>query len=765
MSSERPKLLSLAILESVKTAQAQNGLRHADFSRYRAYCARRLRRLRTAKRVQLTCGKGTAYVSRPVTADNATDVRHLLLIVFSAERSWAASRVAKLAAKASADTSSRAGGASGNALRLRRARVRARAAAAAAASLVEIARAVADARTVLEAEAYAAWLSGESAVESEDWSRALADLGRATSVYTELERVSSRRDRELFAERLSDVESLARHARYQQIRAGGVSSVAAARAAAAASSASSGGGVAGAGAAAVAHGLGATVAAARADAAAATADGVTVVAWRGVLLPVRGERVRAALTALTEAAARQSLGRGVVGAAARAAAEAAYIDFISRADEAARVSEGDGERAAREGRGAAAVDARGIAAYARFLKLRASLERHVAAAMSAAAAADAAFLERPRVATTSVSGVSSAAGSNAWAGSPLHDALRGGAAAPAGAAALANTAVALFARAAAAAGDLENFATSGDAAERAAGVLERGEGGGGGGSGGGGGASESASDAALSLRSDQSLACALAARREGLLAARAVYVSAHLLWCARAGDAVVVLTRAAERAAAARAAIAALPDAPQLPPGGGPVGGGGIALSAGWPSVAVLSGISGDDIAGLDAVDARIARLRVRADALSLLASLRPRLRADSSVSRLWAAISPQRPLVRAARAVPLAQSAHSMSLASSVLEPSEVLAAALAGPRESAAANTAHLPVPFRPILIDTVFGAVSDYPVSELAKAAGYVAPQPRGKTAAGSSATPAAGASTLDNVTGAVGGALSWLVGGGK
>ena len=52
---DMPKL-TLNVLEMVKTAQQQNGLRHDDYHRYRQYCSRRLRRVR--KSVGLQQGKG-----------------------------------------------------------------------------------------------------------------------------------------------------------------------------------------------------------------------------------------------------------------------------------------------------------------------------------------------------------------------------------------------------------------------------------------------------------------------------------------------------------------------------------------------------------------------------------------------------------------------------------------------------------------------------------------------------------------------------------
>ena len=43
--AEQAPRVSLHILQTIRTAQSQHGLRHGDYGRYRQYCTRRLRRL------------------------------------------------------------------------------------------------------------------------------------------------------------------------------------------------------------------------------------------------------------------------------------------------------------------------------------------------------------------------------------------------------------------------------------------------------------------------------------------------------------------------------------------------------------------------------------------------------------------------------------------------------------------------------------------------------------------------------------------------
>jgi hypothetical protein len=65
------------VLETVKAAQLQNGLRHRDFQRYRQYCARRLRRIR--KSTKFTHGKGKAFLNKKVDVETASEVRYVHL--------------------------------------------------------------------------------------------------------------------------------------------------------------------------------------------------------------------------------------------------------------------------------------------------------------------------------------------------------------------------------------------------------------------------------------------------------------------------------------------------------------------------------------------------------------------------------------------------------------------------------------------------------------------------------------------------------------
>lgn len=67
----------MVVLETVKIAQLQNGLRHRDFQRYRQYCARRLRRIR--KSTKLLHGKGKQFIQTSKQLETFEDPRYVLV--------------------------------------------------------------------------------------------------------------------------------------------------------------------------------------------------------------------------------------------------------------------------------------------------------------------------------------------------------------------------------------------------------------------------------------------------------------------------------------------------------------------------------------------------------------------------------------------------------------------------------------------------------------------------------------------------------------
>merc|ERR1719515_552957 len=78
---------SLGLHAALREARQRNGLKHADYGRYRQYSTRRPRRLRKA--LKFSNGKGK-YVGRELTPDlpTAEEPRFLLLPLLQSERAW-----------------------------------------------------------------------------------------------------------------------------------------------------------------------------------------------------------------------------------------------------------------------------------------------------------------------------------------------------------------------------------------------------------------------------------------------------------------------------------------------------------------------------------------------------------------------------------------------------------------------------------------------------------------------------------------------------
>lgn len=201
--------LTLEILRIIRDAQQKHGLRHGDYQRYRGYCSRRLRRLR--KSLHWVQGSSKhRYVGRPVTAEalqNATasdGLRLLLLPLVQCERAWA--HAMQLRQEANTEPRKRfhlLG-------RLRKAVQHANTLKSLCDGWNQC-----DARTRLEAQAYAAWLQGSLAFELQQWRTALESYGEARAIYERLAHaMAGEADRSLFLQRLDELSPSLRYCAY-----------------------------------------------------------------------------------------------------------------------------------------------------------------------------------------------------------------------------------------------------------------------------------------------------------------------------------------------------------------------------------------------------------------------------------------------------------------------------------------------------------------------------------------------------------------------
>jgi len=778
------------VLDVIKTAQSQNGLRHNDYQRYAEYCGRRLHRIRAARGVRQTASyvKGKReYVGKVLKAEDVTDARHLAIPLMAAERAWAMSH--KLTAEVSDG--------SGSAKERYHPTSRLRKAVKWANALEALAGARGDARTALEGAAYAAWMRAMLAVAVEDWEVALTNIGAARRIYEELAPASSRRLRDLLVARVAELAPTERYCRYTLARARG------------GAGGGAGGGGAGGGGAAGGDALGERIAAALAGGggaggAAADASGGSVF-WRGSHLPVRNPKLRAALAAAA-AKARQGAVEAA-GGASTAKVEALYLELLSRYDEAARLAGAEASRALKEGKVDVAGDAAAVEQYIRFTKARAVLDRTTtamvdeavgaltvastgkpaAAAGEGAAAAPAPFTANPWLAALAGVSTHQALATAATGGAP---AVMGVGATVEGvnaeAAAAATMVATMYARAMSGVDDMMMLAGGLPPADNpitaatlaAAGV---GGGGGGGGAAGGGRAGGAASGGApgglatkVVLPEDTDLVAALRVRRAVFMAWRAYFLAVAAVHSKRFSDATVLMHRAEERAYEAQAMLPALPPAVgarSLPPASvTPVTDGSDAL----PPAVVASGLSAADTASLDALLGRIAQQTVGLQATALLEQMAPRVRLDSGFSEVYrelfgnpaAAPAPSRPGAKPAPKLPtrLVRSTRPSGL-SERLGPAAAMEATVdAG--TVVPWPLAPLAVPFKPLLLDLAFNAVEYPEIAVPAAAAAARAPAAAAAAAASrapsAAAAPAPAAAAAASGGGGGGGLFSKLLG---
>ncbi|KAL3135680.1 hypothetical protein ABBQ38_006152 [Trebouxia sp. C0009 RCD-2024] len=201
-------IVSLDVFQSIRQAQAQHGLRHSDFKRYRQYCTRKLQR--TRKALKLTHGRGK-FQARIIEADMVTDSKHLSLPLISAERAWSLAK--------ELETQNQEGISSHK----RQHQVRRFSKAAQWASeLARLAGATADNRTHLEAEAYAASLGGLALqYKGKDMATAVAKFSRAEAILQHLCEVGTYEQQSACRQQLEDVQGSLRFVKYELGRKGG----------------------------------------------------------------------------------------------------------------------------------------------------------------------------------------------------------------------------------------------------------------------------------------------------------------------------------------------------------------------------------------------------------------------------------------------------------------------------------------------------------------------------------------------------------------
>ncbi|CAM9335457.1 unnamed protein product [Choristocarpus tenellus] len=280
--------LSLKVHEVIKECQNQNGIRHGDYQRYRQYCSRRLKRVRSSRDVKFLFGKGKNFVPKELTADVATTSRHLEIPLMMAERAWA---YAMLKKQESAKAPYRF---------THHMMKRLSKAAKWAKDLEMLCAETADERSCLEASSYSAWMSGNVLLEKEAWEEALEFFSTAHRICEELGKVGHIEDQDLFTHRVEEMEPILRYCRYN-IQSSGKDGNKVKSGEAEAQLLEMGRGVGGAGGGDL---LAAKLESVLAEARKKQAHALDSVEWRGQRVPVRSEVLRVALVKADELAKR-----------------------------------------------------------------------------------------------------------------------------------------------------------------------------------------------------------------------------------------------------------------------------------------------------------------------------------------------------------------------------------------------------------------------------------------------------------------------------
>ena len=183
--------VTLDIFNIVKTSNAQHGLRHGDYLRYRQYCARRLHRIR--KTSGLTHGKGRV-VKKPLEPRMIRDGKQLELALYCSERAWSTAMQLKRENTASEPRPKY------------HAMHRLRKAAKWSSALLELCTIRSDKRTALEAYAYCGFMHGNMHLEREEWGAALTQLKRTRTICAELSKASLAEQTHLYRQMIEEVD-------------------------------------------------------------------------------------------------------------------------------------------------------------------------------------------------------------------------------------------------------------------------------------------------------------------------------------------------------------------------------------------------------------------------------------------------------------------------------------------------------------------------------------------------------------------------------
>ncbi|KAK2181664.1 hypothetical protein NP493_386g05040 [Ridgeia piscesae] len=199
-NTPHPMSFTLPVLQVVREAQQQHGLRHGDMQRYRQYCARRLRRIR--KSLHFPQGYRNKVQPKKITEEILTDVRYLYLPLMEAERAWAYS----LQLKSEANTEPRKRFHMVNRLKK-------------SVQHTEVLQALCDsdkcdALTQLEVQAYCAWMKATLQFEMDHWKAAIELFTSAKTIYEKLASTFVDELKDVYLQRVNEISPNIRYCAY-----------------------------------------------------------------------------------------------------------------------------------------------------------------------------------------------------------------------------------------------------------------------------------------------------------------------------------------------------------------------------------------------------------------------------------------------------------------------------------------------------------------------------------------------------------------------
>ncbi|XP_046365035.1 signal recognition particle subunit SRP68-like [Haliotis rufescens] len=195
-----PQSFTVEVLQLIKEAQQQHGLRHGDYQRYRSYCSRRIRRIR--KSLHFPQGSKHKVQPKKISIEMLTDPRYLQLPLFSAERAWAFAM--QLQSEANTEPRKR--------FHLMARLQKSVQHAGELSALSDSPKC--DARTKLECQAYNAWIKGSLYFESSSWENAMEQYTSAKTIYEKLSGALTEDLQVLYQSRVEEISPNIRYCAY-----------------------------------------------------------------------------------------------------------------------------------------------------------------------------------------------------------------------------------------------------------------------------------------------------------------------------------------------------------------------------------------------------------------------------------------------------------------------------------------------------------------------------------------------------------------------